>query len=100
MSEDKNNFIENLKVWKSLLWSEDKSQKALHVMMVVAAFMIMGIMVMWLLTGCAMFEYRFEVMKFGQTDDQVCCTSDAEFEPSCDGFILCDEPIQLKETEE
>ena len=64
------------------------------------SFVLMGVMVMWVLTGCAMFEDRFEVMKFGQTDDQVCCTSDAEFEPSCDGFILCDEPIQLKETEE
>ena len=63
------------------------------------SFVLMGVMLMWVLTGCAMFEDRMQ-MKFGQTDDQVCCTSDAEFEPSCDGFILCDEPIQLKETEE
>ena len=71
-----------------------------NVTMASISFVLMGIMVMWLLTGCSMFEDRFKVMKLGQTDDQVCCTSDAEFEPSCDGFILCDKPLQLKETEE
>ena len=72
-----------------------------NVTMASISFVLMGIMVMWLLTGCSVFEDRFEVMKLGQTDDQVCCTSDAEFELSCDGFVLCNEPLQLiKETEE
>ena len=65
------------------------------------SFVLMGIMVMWLLTGCSMFNDRFEVMKLGQpTDDQLCCTPDPDFPHSCDGWLLCDEPIQLKETEE
>ena len=71
-----------------------------NVTMASISFVLMGIMVMWLLTGCSMFEDRFEVMKLERTDEQYCCSPDAEFEHSCNGFILCDEPILIRETEE
>ena len=73
-----------------------------NVTMTSISFVLMGIMVMWLLTGCSMLEGRMQVFKFGQepTDDQLCCTPDKDFPHSCDGWLLCDEPIQLKETEE
>lgn len=65
------------------------------------SFVLMGIMVMWVLTGCSMLEGRMQVLKFGQpTDDQICCTPDKDFPHSCDGYILCDKPIQLEEIEE
>ena len=72
-----------------------------NVTMTSISFVLMGIMFMWLLTGCSMLEGRMQVFKFGQpTDDQLCCTPDKDFPHSCDGYILCDRPIQLEETEE
>jgi len=73
-----------------------------NVTMTSISFVLMGIMVMWLLTGCAMFEDRFNPeFRIEPADDQLCCTPDKDFPHSCDGWLLCDKPIQLiKETEE
>ena len=92
--------VENLKVWKSLLWSEDKSQKALHVLMVVAAFMMMGVVLLWILAGCSMLEGRMQTLKLEKADEQLHCIPDEAFPHLCDGWLLDDKPLQLKETEE
>ena len=48
------------------------------------------------LTGCSAFEQQMSAYKKGSKS---CCIPDTEFPHSCDGWILCDKPIQLKETE-
>jgi len=45
------------------------------------------------LTGCSVFEQKIGAYKQGP----FCCTPDTEFPHSCDGYILCDKPIILKE---
>jgi len=49
------------------------------------------------LTGCSAFEQKISSYK----QDPSCCTPDIEFPYSCDGWILCDRPINLikEETE-
>jgi len=52
------------------------------------------------LTGCSAFEQQIGAYKTelqGQSDDQLCCIPDTEFPHSCDGWLLCDNPIMLKE---
>ena len=72
-----------------------------NVTMMSISFVLMGIMVMWVLTGCSMLVKKPEFTMVPNELDTLCCTPDPEFEHSCDGFILCDKPIQLiKETEE
>ena len=52
------------------------------------------------LSGCSAFEQKIGAYKTelqGQSDDQLCCIPDTEFPHSCDGWLLCDNPIMLKE---
>jgi hypothetical protein len=41
------------------------------------------------LTGCSAFEQKIGSYK----KDPFCCKPDTEFPHSCDGYILCDKPI-------
>ena len=66
----------------------------------ILALVIIGLIVMFT-SGCAMFEDRFNPeFRIAPADDQLCCTPDKDFPHSCDGWLLCDKPIQLEEIEE
>jgi hypothetical protein len=69
--------------------------------MMSVSLVLMGFMAMWVLTGCAMFEDRFNPeFRIEPADDPLCCIPDQDFPHSCDGWLLCDTTIQLKEAEE
>ena len=71
-----------------------------NVTMTSISFVLMGIMVMWLLTGCSMFSDRFSPEFIVEpADDPLCCIPDPDFPHSCEDWLLCDKPIQLEETE-
>ena len=85
----------------SKIMVERRKMYTRNMTMMSISFVLMGIMFMWLLTGCSMFSDRFSPeFRVEPADDPLCCTPDKDFPHSCDGYILCDKPIQLEETEE
>ena len=68
--------------------------------MMSVSLVLMGFMAMWVLTGCSMFTEEPEFRMEPEELDTLCCIPDPVWPHSCDGWILCAEPIQLKEIEE
>ena len=78
-------------------------RKKLHIRnmtMMSVSLVLMGVMVMWVLTGCSMFTEKPEFRMEPEELDTLCCIPDPIWPHSCDGWTLCDKPIQLEEIEE
>ena len=68
--------------------------------MMSVSFVLMGLMAMWVLTGCSMFAEKPEFRMEPEELDTLCCIPDPDFPHSCGGWTLCDRTIQLEEIEE
>jgi hypothetical protein len=81
----------------SKIMIERKKLHMRNITMMTISFMLMGTMVMWILTGCSMFVKEPEYRMVPNELDTLCCIPDPDFPHSCDGWLLCDRPIDLEE---